>query len=167
MKDLLQKVVEDENGIRGEIHVPLFGKFTAIEGEPGVTPDYLEKCAESLLGLSEEAVEAICRYTFEFCRDAAAGSPDAAYSEQLAEIAEPRGILGAFELSEVRISEPEDPKVPALDLLCSCPWDEENGMQILILDGTVVYVGVYDGLNAWQDNLEEWGNYAAGYRLND
>ncbi|WP_458119020.1 DUF6985 domain-containing protein [Paenibacillus sp. Z6-24] len=161
----IRKLTQDENGIYAEIYFPLFDTYIMTEAENGISTQYVEHCAESLQQLSDRTIHDICKYALDFCRDTMSYTPDGNYPEQLKHIHDPQEILPFFEPTALTIDEPQNPDIPALNLYCHCVWDQDNDMQILILGGEVVYVGVFDGLNAWQDNLGEWGNYVTGYRL--
>ena len=40
-----------------------------------------------------------------------------------------------------------------LNLSGCCAWDEENGIQWLVIDGKVIYVGTWDDLSLWNSDL--------------
>ena len=161
----IRKMIEDEDGIYAEIYFPLFDTYLVTEVEKGISVEYITQCAESLQLLSDETIDAICKYTLDFCQDTMSYMPAADYPEQLKYIHDPKEILSFFEPTALTISEPQNPDISAINLYCHCTWDQDNDMQILILGDKVVYVGVFDGLDAWQDNMDEWSNYVTGYRL--
>ena len=46
------------------------------------------------------------------------------------------------------------------ELECSCGWEEEHGMEIDILDNTLVYLSSFDGKSPWDDHSDEFWNHA-------
>ena len=66
-----------------------------------------------------------------------------------------KGILKYMQFDELVVNLPEDMSCYGINLVGSCDWDEENGIQWLIKDDTVVYTGPWADLNIWYSHYEE------------
>lgn len=59
------------------------------------------------------------------------------------------------------IEKPEGEGI-VLHLELNCDWEEEHGMEWLIRDDEVLYVGSFDGVLAW-DEKEEYKDLSGNY----
>ncbi|MGF7050747.1 hypothetical protein J2T13_005297 [Paenibacillus sp. DS2015] len=164
---LIKNIKKEENDVSGEVYFPLFNSYIGLEYQDSIPMEYIKKCAEYLNTLSEETISTICKYSLDFCRDVISYSPDVDYTEELIGITLAKDILKFIEPVALTIDEPDDINICGINLYCRCAWDQDNDMQILINNNNVVYIGTFDGLDAWQKNLSDWGNYITGYRLCD
>ena len=56
---------------------------------------------------------------------------------------------------------PEDPSRIGYQLSGNCDWEEEHGIEIVILDGKLIYLGEFSGVSPWSYPIEESWNSAA------
>ena len=163
--ELIKSLKKVETGMEGEIYFALFERDIELVFDEDVSIEYVTKCVQKLNSLSEEAISAICNYSLDFCVDTMKNLPDVEYAKGLSDIKSNSDILQFIQPISLTVDAPDDENISAINLYCKCEWDEDNDMQILLQNDTVLYVGVFDGLDPWQHNLSEWGNYVTGYRL--
>ncbi|HEX3047590.1 MAG TPA: hypothetical protein VHY08_22755 [Bacillota bacterium] len=153
---LLRNLQNVKEGQEGEVYFKLFNQYIKLYSWNGAGIGYIEKCAGYLNSLSDEIIDRLCeasiRYCNGFCDDV---------GEELKEFMNIRDVLKLIQPNGLCIPKPRDENTPVIDLELNCDWEEEHGMQWIIRNDRVLYVGSYDGVNPWEDFTEEdeW-NYA-------
>jgi hypothetical protein len=163
--DFIRNIKKYEYEMKGEAYFKLINMYIELNFDESIPIEYIESCVNCLNSLSENIISNICYYSLEFCKDVMKNYEDVEYNEGLAKISNAKDILNYIEPVSLNVDEPDDLSIPAINLYCKCDWDQDNDMQILIKDNQILYVGVFDGLDAWQTNLSDWGNYVTGYKL--
>ena len=72
----------------------------------------------------------------------------------------PQEMLKCFEIGTLSVEPPKDPSRNGYQLSGNCDWEEEHGIEIVILDGRLVYLGEYSGESPWSVQGDESWNYA-------
>ncbi len=151
--------------MEGKVYFNLFNRYIDLSFSEDIPMEYVDMCAQKLNSLTQDIILTICKYVIDFCEDVMINYDEVDYPNGLSELSCDMDILKYTQPITLIVDEPDDVGIVAINLYCKCAWDTENDMQILINNDKVVYVGVYDGLDPWQKNLSEWGNYVTGYRL--
>ncbi len=155
--------------IEGTALFPYFGSEINVICRQGVSPEYAEKCLGYLEKVDESLILQICRYAEYFLRDTLENTSvgELYYGE-----GEPfphddlKGMLRYFRFGTLYIDKPPadaaDPaETEVLNLSGSCDWWEDEGLQCLVRDGKVIYLGYFGALSVWGDHSEDYiGNYA-------
>lgn len=144
-----------EFGLEWEVCFPLFKKFIALAVD-GESSEYAEQCAEHLKDLSESLVVAICLASVRYCDDflVAIGEPKINFKL-------PRDVKVQCHPRVLMVPYPEVASEPVVHLELDCDWEEEHGMEWLIRDGRLLYVGAFHGEDPWSDFSEkEFWNFA-------
>ena len=149
------------DGMEGKIYFTLFDKFIGLEVDKDIPIEYVEKCVQNLNSLNKDIISDICKYSVAFCMDTMEDYDEVNYSNALSKLTCDNDILKFIQPISLTVDVPKHMEISTINLYCKCAWDADNDMQILINNDKVVYVGVYDGLNTWQSNLAEWGNYVS------
>ena len=163
--DLIRNIHKTEFEIIGEVYFKLFDRYIKLMFEENIPREYVEKCVIYLNSLDENIISTIFNFSFEFCKDVMMNYDEVEYVNGIAEVVDTKDILKYIEPISLTVDEPENFDILAINIYCKCSWDMNNDMQILIKHNQVVYIGVFDGLNPWQKNLSNWGNYVTGYKL--
>lgn len=157
----LVKVIEDlskeEYGMSGTVHSKLFDKNLEVWIEEDVSIEYVNLCAKSLNCMGDNLIEDICKaaisYSEKFCEMIGQEPP---------KIEKMRDILQYVEFGSMHIDEPEDVGVPVVHLTGGCEWEQEHGIEVIVRNGELIYLGAYNGEWAWGEvkHYEEDYNYA-------
>ncbi|HEX3047589.1 MAG TPA: hypothetical protein VHY08_22750 [Bacillota bacterium] len=151
----VRNIQKCEHGEEGEVYCKLFNQYTPLYSWKGAGMGYIEKCAGYLNSLSDEVIDRLCEAAIRYCNDCC----DTAGEKQ--EFKNVRDILKLIQPNGLCIPKPKDENTPVIDLELNCDWEEEHGMQWIIRNDEVLYVGPYNGEDPWGDytRKKEW-NYA-------
>lgn len=157
----LMKVIEDlskeEHGMSGTVRSKLADKNLEVWIEEDVSIEYVNLCAKSLSSIDDNLIEDICKaaisYSEDFCEMVGQEPP---------KIEKMRDILQYVEFGSMLVDEPEDKSVPVVHLTGGCEWEPEHGIEVIIRNGELIYLGAYNGAWAWGEleHYEEDYNYA-------
>lgn len=141
--------------MEAECFFQYFNKDILLEIESDVSVEYAEKQVEYLNSMEEDIISEICKYSLLFCKEFMRAYPDIDYPEGMGEIENDKDILRFMSIDRLYVEhcKPENENVKVLNLSGCCAWDEENGIQWLIKDGKVIYVGTWDDLSLWNSDL--------------
>lgn len=152
MMDLLKDVIETPDGpfsIEGRVFCRPFGRYIAFAVEDAASLDYVRRCAAHLDTLPEPVLDALCAASIRYCNE---------YRLLLGEaplaFASPREVLALVDPNTLLIPNEERPE-PVVHLELNCDWDLEHGLEWIVRDGQVLYVGGFNGGNAWGEYLEK------------
>ena len=152
---IIKNIVESEFGLEGEIYFELFNKDIALSVED-TDSDYAEECAKYLNELSSEVINQLCEASIRYCNNflEAIGEPQKKFNT-------PNDILPLIYPSVLIVPYPEVPNEPVIHLELNCEWEEEHGMEWVVRNNKVLYVGAFNGEDPWSDYSEKqvW-NYA-------
>ena len=159
--DLIKNLVENEfEEMEGEVYFNYLKKDISILFDKEVPMEYVVKNINYLNSLDESVILSLCEYSNRFCQRMMHNYPDVSYPTGLNQINNPIEILNFMEILRLKVDMYDDDSISVLNLSGSCDWDEDNGIQWLIKDDKVVYVGPWDDLNFWYANLDnEFTNY--------
>ena len=159
---------KDNSYIEGKVYCKLWDTEIDVDVYEDVPLDYVEKCAETMNSMPEELTDAICRAAKKYCIE----FMDEISDEWREEIEQKMGVtvnentppmemLKYFSVGTVVVDVPEDPSRVGYQLSGNCDWEEEHGMEIVILDDKLVYLGEFTGESPWTDHSQESWNSAA------
>ena len=144
------------------MHWELFDEEIEVSIDEGVDIAYAEKCAEALNNLPEETVKAIweaakkyCLYFMEICGEEWDDWNEMSFKVTKETPAEK--LKSEIFPTSLIVDEPEDERV-GFHLECNCSWEPEHGLEITILDGKLVYLGAFEGREAW-DNFDHYDGW--------
>ena len=152
---IIKNISEGEFGLEGEVFFNLFKKDIDLTVED-TDISFAEKCAEYLNNLPTEVVDHLCEASIKYCNNflEAIGEPQKLFKK-------PRDILPLIYPSVLIVPYPEMPDKPVIHLELNCEWEEEHGMEWIIRNNKVLYVGAFNGEDPWAEFSEKqsW-NYA-------
>jgi len=152
---LIKNTESGEFGIEGEVFFRNFDKYIALSIEDDNIV-FAQKCAEYLNELSDEVINSVCAASIRYCNEFlnAVGEPTKSFEN-------PTDILSLIYPSVLLVPYPENENQPVIHLELNCEWEVEHGMEWVIRDNKVLYVGAFNGENPWDDFSEkETWNYA-------
>ena len=153
MKQIKNLKEQDQFFLSGTVFAPMFGKEIDVLIEKEVDTDYAECCAEAFAGLSDAEIDLICRRICDYHRFML----DEWNEEFVLEINEKvpagvsgRDILNYIENPTLTVMEPQGDGVGYSVAGC-CEWEPEHGIEFIIKDNELLYVGQQECLGAWAD----------------
>lgn len=124
--------------------------------ENSVDMAYAEKCAEHLLSLSEDMIDRICERTSAYHRYMLE-EWDEDFVEEINEKvpcdASGRDMLNYIQQPTLFILPPQG-EGTGYTVEGQCEWEPEHGIDIIILDDDLRYVGSAEGFEPWDDDDE-------------
>lgn len=129
----------------GNIYFPLYDKKINILIDSETPEDYISKCLNHFENLSEELIEKFCEYCILFKND---------YEEYLEPgeiiIKENKDILKYIKPRCLCIKTPKNEKI-AYQIEFSCQWEKEHGLEIIISENEILYVGIFCDMNPFNE----------------
>lgn len=135
----------------GKMDSALFGyeMDVVLSHSDEALPVYAEKCADYFNHLPAPLFDELKRYSLRYYNDMKQfyddDNPDFPQNVTLENI-------GDYVKAQCLIVEqPKDAAKIAFSMEFRCAWEPEHGMEWVINDGKVLYVGDYQGVSAWYD----------------
>ena len=153
--DLIKNVEEGEFGIEGEVFFRKFDKYISLSIEDD-NLSFAQECAEYLNSLSEDVVEDLCEASIRYCNSFldAIGEPIKSFNKA-------SDVLELIYPSVLLVPYPENEKVPVIHMELNCDWEPEHGMEWVVRENKVLYVGAFNGEDPWSDySQKDTWNYA-------
>ncbi|WP_052723603.1 DUF6985 domain-containing protein [Paenibacillus wulumuqiensis] len=159
--ELLTDVQHHEDYREAQFFSPLFQRNVSVHLMDTETPlEYAAVCAAAFNALNSAQLRQLYRYSRDYCLDFCEY-----VGETPPEINQPEDILPLIQplaLSIPSISAEEAVQTaPVIHLELDCDWEPEHGLEWLIRDGQILYVGSCEMLQEWQPE-----SYYADYALN-
>lgn len=164
---MITDIHKGEYDIEGIMRWELFDKEIDVSISDDADIQYAEKCAEALDSLPEETVNAIwkaakkyCLYIIDLCGDEWEDWNEMSF--EVTEETPAEKIKSEIFPSVLIVDSPEDDRI-GYHIECNCSWEPEHGLEITILEGKLVYLGAFEGQDAWSkfDPDYEW-NFVNG-----
>ncbi|MDE6927009.1 MAG: hypothetical protein K2P59_17485 [Acetatifactor sp.] len=153
----LRNTHRNESGeLEGTAFFPYFDKDITVICREGVSADYVEKCLQYLEEVEKSLILQICKYAGLFLKDTLENTSvgkledeEAFPYDNLSDLLQyfcfgvlyidqpPRSIAGASEMN-------------VLNLSGGCDWWEDEGLQCLVRNGEVIYLGYFVNANVWR-----------------
>lgn len=166
---IIKNLHDTEYGPEGTMHWELFDEDITVSLDEGVDIAYAEKCAEALNDLPEETIKTIweaakryCLFFIDLC-----GDDWDEYNEMTIKVTKrtpAEKIKSQIYPSCLIVNEPRGGGI-GFHLECNCSWEVEHGLEITVLDNKLVYLGAFEGQDAWGkfDPDNEW-NFVNGVK---
>ncbi|MCM1063401.1 MAG: hypothetical protein NC420_02835 [Eubacterium sp.] len=164
----LKNVHTNGSGEReGTAFFPYFNREITVICREGVTSEYAEKCLEYLEEVDETLILQICKYAEFYLKDILENTSIGELYYGEGEPFPHDGLLGMLQYFRFEILYIEEPpaapgsdNVRALNLYGGCDWQEDEGIQCLVKDGEVIFLGGFGMLSVWRDHSRDHiGNY--------
>jgi len=146
---VIRNLYPGEFGMEGKIDFPLFGLESDVMIGKGVRLEYAEKCAGYLQNLPKQVIEKLCEGAINYCEEFRVYFDDEGLS--IPENMQSREILKYIHPNSLIVDTPEDDSIIAFQMELNCDWEVEHGMEWVIRDSEVLYVGPFNGESAWYE----------------
>ena len=142
--------------LEGEAYFELFDRKIIVYIDPDADIEYADLCITYLNSLSVELINTLCIGSIKYCNEFLDD-----VGEDIIGFSKPTDVLALIIPNSIFIPKPKNKFEPVIDLELNCKWEEEHGMEWIIRNEKVMYVGPYYGINPYGDcNIGEDWNYA-------
>ena len=167
-QDVLTGAGWDEFGrMCGFAPFPYFQTSLEVTCDPEVTPEYAARCVRWLAEADETLIREICQYALYYLQDTLEStSVGDLLDEEIQHIQDPMDILRYMAFGSLAIDPPPDEEsadIPVLNLGGGCDWQEDEGLQCLVKNGHVVYLGGWNDLDIWRSPSLGEEDYLCNY----
>lgn len=164
---LLKNSYKNEFGeTEGTAFFPYFHKEITVKCRKGVSSEYAEKCLKYLEEADEELILQICKYAEFYLKDTLENT---SIGELYYDEGEPfphdnlLEMLQYFSFEVLYIDEPPasaEGSGKVLNLYGGCDWEEDEGIQCLVKNKEVIFLGGFNAWSVWRDYSRDYiGNY--------
>lgn len=167
-QDVLTGAGWDEFGrMCGFAPFPYFQTSLEVTCDPEVTPEYAARCVQWLAEADETLIREICQFALYYLQDTLEStSVGELLDEKIQHIRDPLDILRYMAFGSLAIDPPPDEEsadIPVLTLSGGCDWQEDEGLQCLVKNGHVVYLGGWNDLDIWRSPSLGEEDYLCNY----
>lgn len=154
---MIEDLEQEDSGRSGVVYCQWLETELEVWIEEDVTVEYANFCAKALSSMNDQLIDDLCKaaivYAEDFCELVGQEPP---------KVETVRDILRFIDFYNMLVDEPEDSTIPVVHLTGNCEWEPEHGVEVVIRDGKLMYVGAHNGEWAWgePDHYEEDYNYA-------
>ena len=143
---LIKNVVDSNSSLEGEVFFGLFDRYISFfsDGNEGkVDLEYVNQCAVYLNSLSEDLIDRLCQGSIMYCNTFLDD-----IGEEAKQFANYRDVLPL--ITPLGLSIPEKNRnEPVIHLELDCEWEPEHGMEWIVREDRILYIGSYDGEDPW------------------
>ncbi len=154
---MLDNLKETEYFFETNMFFDLLNKETnvMIDKEPNPDFEFAEKCMNALNNIPDYVIDLLCHYTVKYSEDFCD-----AIGEEPPVIECDRDILKyVYPGSLIVSAEEKGENDIVLHLELNCDWEPEHGLEWLVVDNKVLYVGAFNDVSSeYYDKGESW-NY--------
>lgn len=145
----------------GKAYLNLFNSDVEIMIMKDTPLDYAEKCIDHFNNLTQEAIDYILERLVQYCKFMTSEWQEMDFYNYIVESihqkmpdgANKQTILTHVTPNTFVIGPPEQP-IPAYSIDCNCVWEPEHGVEIIMRDNDVLYVGQAILIGPWRDDRE-------------
>lgn len=154
--------------MEGTAFFPYFDKEITVICREGVSSEYAEKCLQYLEEVDETLILQICKYAEFYLKDILVNTSIGEYYYDEREPFPHNDLLGMLQYFSFEIMYIEEPPASIADsreakvfnFYGGCDWQEDEGIQCLVKNGEVIFLGGFGNLSVWHDYSEDYiGNY--------
>ena len=152
----IKNLRETQYGTEGEVFFSLFDKFIGLTIAEGATPQFAEQCALLLNNLTDNNIGHLCRASELYCNDflSKVGEPELEFENS-------RSVLTSIYPAVLLVPEPDEKATPVVRMELNCEWEDEHGMEWVIRNDRVYYVGAFNGCDPYSEfEGNDFWNYA-------
>lgn len=146
MPELIRYAAESPERKEDKVYFALFEKYINLYNWDGASSEYEYACATYLNNLSDAVIDHLCEAAIRYCNDFLY-----AIGEAPKQFETSRDVLALIYPSSLSIPNPEGRNEPVIHMELNCEWEEEHGMEWVVRDDRVLYVGAYNGEDPWSD----------------
>lgn len=134
----------------------LFNKKISCYIEDGVTNEYINKCINHLNSMREEILNKFLDATIRYCEDCK--DEIYKYDIDIPVNVSRKEILKFINPNSIRIESSKNDKI-GYAISFDCDWQKKEGLEFIIVEDEIKYLGKYQGKSIWQEKFDTYKNY--------
>lgn len=160
--ELIRDIVKNKFGaMEGKVWFGGLDRYIDLHFDKDVPMEYVEKTAEYLNQLDGKKMDELFGYSLAYYRDTIENYPDIIEDIDMDGVDDIDGIKEHMEICSLTVNQPKNLSKVGLNLEGGCDWDEDNGIQWVLIGDEVVYVGVWRFEDIWYGDYKHADdNYA-------
>ena len=160
--ELIRNIVENKFGkMEGEVWFGGMDRYISLHFDKETPMDYVEKTARHLNSLDKKKLDELFGYSLAYYKDTIEGWPDIIEDIDMDGVDDIAGIKEHMEICSLTVNQPKNLSKVGLNLEGGCDWNEDNGIQWVLIGDEVVYVGVWRFEDIWYGDYKHADdNYA-------
>ena len=154
--EVIKNIIDSDGEIKGDCYFTLYEKYISFYVDEESTLEYAKICIEYLNSLNDEVIISFCEASARYCNDFLNMT-----GQELKTFNNPKDILSLIQPKNLMIPEQAKGNTPIIHMELDGDWEMEHGIELIIKDNEIQYVGGFNGQWPWADftNKESW-NYA-------
>lgn len=143
----------DCNEMIGEIFCECLKNKIQIVYDKKLSIEFINRAVAQFNKLYFVLLNDLCKYTTSYCIDTIKKYPDVEYKKELYEIETSLDILNYIQIDELKIQ--DDKGSIVFNIAGGCDWSDVKGIQWIIKDKKIVYVGPWYDFEVWSPDLDD------------
>lgn len=138
--------------LQGEAFLALFDGYVPFVVEDAAGLEYVERCVMYFNNLDAVVIESLCQASIRYCNDVLALT-----GQNLRHCGSSSEVLRLISPSTLIVPNQEVPGEAVAHLELNHDWEVEHGMEWIVRDNRVLYVGAFNDSDPWGEYLEKRG----------
>ena len=142
MKPIIRDIKQGTYGLEGVFQFAPFEMDVRVSIDEVGNVEFAERCVALANSLSQKVLDHLCEASIRYCNDflESVGEPTRDFET-------PRDVLQIIRPSVLIIPERPADADPVFHMELNCDWEDEHGMEWIVRDNKVLYVGPFNGHN--------------------
>ena len=156
MNKMIQITNLRENGygqVEGEFFCECLNCQIDIAYDKNLTSEYVDKAIKHLCEIYPKLLNDLCKYTLKYCKTVMKDYPEVEYKKGLYQIKNTLEVLKYIEFGRLKIRNYNESI--ALNISGGCDWADEKGLQWIIQNEEIVYVGPWYDFDIDSPDLDD------------
>ncbi len=155
---ILRKIQYHKEDWDAEFYAPLFGQYMNVYvRDLEISTEAVEKVVQTFNHLDKDILAKLFQFSWDYCKSFC----DYVGDQECPSIQQPEDILQYIEPVDLTIEIDPERTETIIRIELNCDWEVEHGLEWLIRDQQILYVGSFDGVNSLENE-----SYYQNYSLN-
>jgi len=144
---MISSIKKTKYGLEGKVEFNLFHKTIDVLMDEHIDLEYANLCAKALNNMDEKIIDDLCQYSINYCIDFCNDVGD----EEIPEFNSVRDVLSYISPRVLIIDVTKEDDKIVIHLELNCDWEIEHGLEWIINNGEILYVGAFESEDGWNE----------------
>lgn len=156
---ILRKIDRHKEDWGAEFYAPVFNQYMGVYvGDPDISTEAVEKVVQAFNQLDQDTLAKLFQFSWDYCKSFC----DYVGDQECPSIQQPEEILQYIEPIDMMIEMDPERTETIIRIELNCDWEVEHGLEWLIRDQQILYVGSCEVPDAWKE-LSYYENYSLNF----